>query len=122
MDRWAAFIVTGGSAAPLLALAGFALTSTLARKGEGSDATIAAGSLGILGAVAFAAAGFMALGYLAQRFVTPAHVRYLFVADAVVFVAGLVAWKLLLAGPPALEYADRQPVLEVEARISKTLL
>jgi MFS family permease len=122
MGRSLAFVVTGVSAAPLLALAGFALTNVLARKGPGSDSTIAAGYIGVLGGLALAGVGFFVVGYLAQRFVGPAHLRYLLVVDAVLLIAGVVAWRGLLAESPRLEYADQRAILEVEARIPKSRL
>ena len=59
MNRFLACIATGLCAAPLLALAGFAITSALLPSGGGgSDQTIGRGYAGLAGGIALAAVGF----------------------------------------------------------------
>jgi hypothetical protein len=123
MNRHLAFIATGLCAAPLLALAGFAITSMLlGLHGGGSDQTIAQGYAGLLGGIALGVLGFFVLWYISQRFVTAQHVRYLVAADVAVLLVGIAAWRPMLAIDPKLEYADGRAVLQVELRIPQTIL
>ncbi len=123
MNGYLAFIATGVCAAPLLALAGFAITATFIRPGGGgSDQAIAHGYVGLLGGFALAVLGFFVLGYLAQRFVPQQYVRYLLAADVVLLLVGIVAWHRTLATEPRLEYADGRALLQVEARIPRAIL
>jgi len=123
MNRSLAFIATGLCAAPLLALAGFAITSTLVGPGGGgSDQTIAQGYAGLLGGIALAVLGFFVVWYVARRFVPAQHLRYLVAADVLLLVVGIARWHRLLAMDPKLEYADGRAVLQVEVRIPQAIL
>jgi hypothetical protein len=116
-------IATGLCAAPLLSLAGFAITNLLARPGGGgSDQTIAHGYLGLLAGIALAVIGFFVFWYSAQRFVPQQQMRYLIAADVVVLIAGIAAWHYTLASAPRVEYPAGRAVLQVEARIPKAIL
>lgn len=123
MNRTLAFLATGLCAAPLLTLAGFAITSAVVGpSGGGSDQTIARGYISLLGGMALAVVGFVVLGYAAQRFVPAQHWRYLLAADVILLVLGLAVWRPMLASDRKLEYADASPVLQVELRIAQTVL
>ena len=123
MNYSLAFLATGVCAAPLLALAGFAIAGMLVRPGGGaSDQTIAQGYAGLLAGGMLAVLGFFVLGYLAQRFVPRQYLYYLLAVDLVLLIAGIAAWRHMLAGAPKLEYADGRALLQVEARIPRAIL
>lgn len=122
MPRTPALIATGLCAAPLLVLAGFGIAQLVGRGGGGgSDQTIATGYLGLFLGMVLAVAGFVAAWYLG-RAVADRHLPYLLGADAIALVAGVITWYRIAAPDPPLEYANQQPVLEVEARIPKAAL
>jgi hypothetical protein len=123
MNQSIASIATGLCAAPLLALAGFALTAALLPSGGGgSDQTIAQGYMGLLGGIALALVGFFAVGWIARRVVPEQHVQYLLVADVVLLVVGIAAWRGFLAGDRVLEYAEGRGVLQIELRIPRAIV
>ena len=123
MNRSLVFIATGLCAAPLLALAGLAIIEALMPSGGGgSDRTIARGYLGLVGGIVLAVVGFFALGWTAQRFVPEQLVGYLVIADVVLLVFGIMAWRNMLAGDATLEYAEGRGVLQIEVWIPRAIL
>lgn len=123
MNRSLVFIATGLCAAPLLALAGFAIIEALMPSGGGgSDPRIARGYLGLVGGIVLAVVGFFALGWAAQRLVPEQQFGYLALADVIILVVGIVAWRSMLADDPALEYAEGRGVLQIEVRIPRVIL
>lgn len=123
MNRSFVVMGTGLCAAPLLSLAGFAITSLLLPSGGGgADSSIARGYAGLVGGITFAVAGFFLLWWAANRFVAPEQIGYLFAADVALLLIGIFAWRGMLATGRTIEYAAGRGVLQVEVRIPRTIL
>jgi hypothetical protein len=98
------------------------IAARITRGSTGTDSGIAAAYVSVVIGILGAVLGFVLVWVLARRFLTPGLMRPVQIGDAVLIIGWAFAWNRFMGPTPKFEYSGQRPVLEVEARLSDSLL